>query len=79
MTRVLVVIVGILILALLFRDIVKKLISRKLLAGDKQVYKRGENPILYWSAVMLEMIIALILSCTLLLLLFLKLFLRPIP
>ena len=74
MNRVLIVIVGILIAALLLRDSVSKLISRKLLAGAGKVYRRGENSILYWSTLTLETIVALIFSCTL----FLVLFSRPI-
>jgi hypothetical protein len=67
-------IVGFLVIAILFRDILRKLISGKLLARGLKVYARGDSPTLYWSTMALEIIVTLAFCCIVLIS-----FLPPIP
>ena len=56
--------VGFFIVALLMGEIVYELISGKLLARGWKVYaRRQDNPMLFWSSLALQMLVALFVLC----------------
>jgi len=58
------IVVGLLILALWLGEIVYELSTGKLLARGWKVYARREdNPMLYWSSMALKILVALFITC----------------
>jgi hypothetical protein len=71
MSRVLLAIVGIPMVVLLFREILRQLTAGKALARNRFVYAtRENNPMLYWSSIMLQIAVALFVFCVILIAVF---------